>query len=84
MELIYNSDNADLCRQVLASIAIVYRPITLQELTSLVEILEDMSNDLESLREIIGFCGSFLTIRGDIIYFVYQSVKDYFFFRKGI
>ncbi|KIM99418.1 hypothetical protein OIDMADRAFT_56552 [Oidiodendron maius Zn] len=65
--------------KVLASIAIVYRPITLQELTSLVEILEDMFNDLESLREIIGLCGSFLTIRGDVIYFIHQSVQDYIF-----
>jgi hypothetical protein len=41
MEQICNSDNADLCKQVLASIAIVYRPITLKELTSLVEVPAD-------------------------------------------
>jgi hypothetical protein len=79
MEQICNSDNADLCKRVLASIAIVYRPITLKELTSLVEKLEEMSDDLESLIEIIGLCGSFLAIREDIIYFVHQSVKDYLF-----
>jgi hypothetical protein len=79
MEQICNSDNADLCKRVLASIAIVYRPITLKELTSLVEKLEEMSDDLESLREIILLCGSFLAIREDIIYFVHQSVKDYLF-----
>ena len=77
VEQIYNSDNADLCKQILASIAIVYQPITLKELTSLVEMLEDMSNDLESLKEIIGLCGSFLTIREGTIYFVHQSAKDY-------
>jgi hypothetical protein len=79
MEQICNSGNADLCKRVLASIAIVYRPITLKELTSLVEMLEDMFDDLESLREIIGLCGSVLAIREDIIYFVHQSVKDYLF-----
>ena len=79
VEQIRNSDNADLCKRILASIAIVYQPITLKELTSLVEILEDMSDDLESLREIIGFCGSFLTIREGTIYFVHQSAKDYLF-----
>jgi hypothetical protein len=77
VEQIHNSDNADLCKQILASIAIVYQPITLKELTSLVEMLEDMSNDLESLEEIIGLCGSFLTIREGTIYFVHQSAKDY-------
>jgi hypothetical protein len=75
MEQICNSDNADLCKRVLASIAIIYRPITLKELTSLVEMPE--LDDLESLREIIGLCGSFLAIREDMIYFVHQSVKDY-------
>ena len=77
MVQICNSDNADLCKRILASTAIVYRPITLKELTSLVEILEEMSDDLESLQEIIGLCGSFLTIREDTIYFVHQSAKDY-------
>src|SRR5204863_7968109 len=38
-----------------------------------------MSDDLESLREIIGICGSFLTIREGTIYFVHQSAKDYLF-----
>jgi NACHT domain/Heterokaryon incompatibility protein (HET) len=79
VEQICNSDNADICKRILASIAIVYQPITLKELTSLVEMLEDMSDDLESLGEIIGHCGSFLTIREGTIYFVHQSAKDYLF-----
>jgi hypothetical protein len=77
VEQICNSDNADICKRILASIAIVYRPITLKELTSFIEILEDMSDDLESLGEIISLCGSFLTIREGTIYFVHQSAKDY-------
>jgi hypothetical protein len=79
MEQIRHSDDAGLCKRVLALLAIVYRPITLQELTSLVEMLEDMADDLESLREVIGLCGSFLTIRTDTIYFVHQSAKDFLF-----
>ncbi len=39
--------------------------------------LEDMSDDSESISEIIGLCGSFLTIRDGTIYFVHQSAKDY-------
>jgi hypothetical protein len=79
MAQICNSDNADICKRILASTAIVYRPITLKELTSLVEMPEDMSDDLESLGEIIRLCGSFFTIREDTIYFVHQSAKDYLF-----
>ena len=71
---IRNSGYAKLCNRILASIAIVYRPVTLIELTSLIE---DTSDDIESLEEIIGFCGSFLTVRKGAIYFVHQSAKDY-------
>ena len=70
-------DDVDICKRVLALIAIVYRPITLEELTSLIKMHEYMADDLESLREIIGLCGSFLTIRQNTIYFVHQSAKDF-------
>ncbi len=71
MKQIRNSDYTNICNQILASIAIVYRPVTLTELTSLIDVLEDMSDDTEAIREIIGFCGSFLTVRKDTIYFVH-------------
>jgi hypothetical protein len=70
-------DNSTLYKRILASIAIVYRPVTLTELTSLIDVLEDISDDIQSLQEIIGFCGSFLTVRKDVIYFIHQSAKDY-------
>jgi hypothetical protein len=81
MEQIRNSEDADLCKRILASIAIVYQPITLKELTSLVEMLEDMADDPESVQEIIGLCGSFLTLREGTIYFVHQSAKDFLFMK---
>jgi hypothetical protein len=78
MQQISESDGAEMCRQVLASTAILYRPVTISELVALVEQLEDL-DDLESVREIIGFCGSFLTLREDTVYFVHQSAKDFLF-----
>jgi hypothetical protein len=77
LEQLYRSEEANLCKQILALTAVLYRPITLEELTSLVEMLEDTSDDLESLREIVGLCGSFLTVREGTVYFVHQSAKDY-------
>jgi hypothetical protein len=77
MKQIRNSNYTNLCNRILASIAIVYRPVTLPELASLMDVLEDMSDDVESLQKIIGFCGSFLTVRKDAIYFVHQSARDY-------
>ena len=70
-------DDTDMCKRVLAFITIVYRPITLEELTSLIEMHEDIADNLDSIQEIIGLCGSFLTIRQGTIYFVHQSAKDF-------
>ncbi|KAK3946552.1 NACHT domain-containing protein [Pseudoneurospora amorphoporcata] len=71
------SHHSDPCKRVLAVAAIVRRPISLQELTTLVEIPNIICDDLESLEEIIRLCGSFLTIRERTIYFVHQSAKDF-------
>lgn len=79
---ISESEDAEICRQVLASVAILYRPVTVLELTALVEQLNDLADDLESVREIISLCGSFLTLRNDTVYFVHQSAKD-FLLTKG-
>ncbi|KAM6513563.1 hypothetical protein FALCPG4_015956 [Fusarium falciforme] len=77
MEEIRGSDVADLCKQILAVVSVVYRPITLKELKGLVKSLEDFDDDLDTLKGIIGFCGSFLTVREGVIYFVHQSAKDF-------
>jgi hypothetical protein len=78
MNQISKSDGAKICWQVLALTAILYQPVTISELVALVEQLEDL-DDLESVREIVGFCGSFLTLREDTVYFVHQSAKDFLF-----
>jgi hypothetical protein len=78
MDQISESDSAEICLQVLASTAILYRPVSVPELAALVEQLEDL-DDLESVREIVGFCRSFLTLREDTVYFVHQSAKDFLF-----
>jgi hypothetical protein len=62
---------------MLALVTIAYRPITLKELISLVEIPKDIADDLESVREIINLCGSFLTIQEDTVYFIHQSAKGF-------
>jgi hypothetical protein len=77
MQHMSRSDDADLCKDILALIAVVYRPITLEELPCLSEELWDLANDLNSVRQIVGLCGSFLTIRNGTVYFVHQSAKDF-------
>jgi hypothetical protein len=70
------SDDAELCKQVLALDALLYLSITLQELVALAESL---IADETHLGQIIGFCGSFLTLREDTVYFVHQSAKEFLF-----
>ncbi|KAH8821891.1 hypothetical protein F5884DRAFT_105145 [Xylogone sp. PMI_703] len=68
--------NDDLCKQVLTTMTVTYRPITLNELTVLAGIPQ-YSNDIETLREAVELCGSFLTIRGNTVYFIHQSAKEF-------
>jgi hypothetical protein len=77
IQQIYKSDYIDLCKRILAVATIVRRPISLHELTSLVDILEGVSDDTESLMEIVALCGSFLTVRERTVYFIHQSAKDF-------
>ncbi|KAI3571568.1 NACHT domain-containing protein [Fusarium oxysporum f. sp. albedinis] len=70
-----DSKDAGLCKEVLAIASVVYRPITLDELKVLIVSLEDLDQD--DLEEIIRSCGSFLTLREGVIYFVHQSAKDF-------
>jgi hypothetical protein len=76
MQQIGASDDAELCKQVLASTGLVYRPLTLAELATLTERLEDFTDEAE-VREIVGLCGSFLTLREDTVYFVHQSAQHF-------
>jgi hypothetical protein len=76
MQQMNESNDAEICHCVLASIAILYRPVTVLELVALVAQLEDVSDDV---REIISLCGSFLTLRDNTVYFVHQSAKDFLF-----
>ncbi|KAH6977605.1 NACHT domain-containing protein [Ilyonectria destructans] len=75
MEQISTSNDAKLCKEILAIASVIYRPITLEELKVLVESLDDLDQD--DLEEIIKSCGSFLTLREGVIYFVHQSAKDF-------
>ncbi|KAM5349003.1 hypothetical protein ACJ41O_008826 [Fusarium nematophilum] len=77
MEYILSSPNAQLCRQILATVAIVYRTVTLQELVYLVPELRPFEEDPDEIKRMVKECGSFLNVRQDVVYFVHQSAKDF-------
>ena len=72
-----DAEDRELCTQILAVVSAVYRPVTFEELSSLVDMPAGITGDYEALSEIIGLCGSFLTLQEHTISFVHQSAKDF-------
>lgn len=76
---VLESDDSVACKDILAVVSVTYRPVNLLELVSLTRCLEDLRDDMGSLREIIGQCGSFVTLgpKDNVVYVVHQSAKDF-------
>jgi hypothetical protein len=69
--------NADICRSLLCTAAIAYRPLYFAEMGSLRSLACRATALAETARKIVAMCGSFLTIREEQVYLVHQSAKDY-------
>ncbi|KAL7904026.1 hypothetical protein GGI35DRAFT_247022 [Trichoderma velutinum] len=79
MQQIHGLEDSDtkFCYQILATVLLVHRPVTLAELGSLIESPDDNPAYAELIDRAIGFCGSFLTVRDSRVYVIHQSAKDY-------
>ncbi|KAL7935407.1 hypothetical protein V8C35DRAFT_272036 [Trichoderma chlorosporum] len=75
IDLLVRNDQ-DRCRNVLATMAVAYQPLSLETLPVMCG-LKDRLARAEPLKILVRMCGSFLTIRENIVYFVHQSAKDY-------
>ncbi|KAL2890635.1 Vegetative incompatibility protein HET-E-1 [Ceratocystis lukuohia] len=73
---ISESRHAQLYKEVIAKVLVVYRPITLEELGALVKALKDFNR--EDIEEVVASCGSLFTLHNNVVSFVHQSAKDYF------
>jgi hypothetical protein len=79
----------ELCRGVLAAATAMYRPPHLAELRILSGLPPNLSSTYESVAKIVDMCGSFLTIRDNIVYTIHQSAQEFlsadtFIFPSGI
>ncbi|CAG8944662.1 unnamed protein product [Penicillium salamii] len=79
MEHIQNleAEDSELCKRILAIVAIAYRPIALKELPALVEIPDYVLKKDQHLVALIADCGSFLSLRGRTVSPVHQSATDF-------
>ncbi|KAL1885349.1 hypothetical protein Cpir12675_006982, partial [Ceratocystis pirilliformis] len=73
---ICSSDDAQLCKDIIANVLVTYRPVTWDELYVLVEAFDGLEK--EDVKQAVSLCGSFLTVHKNVVSFVHQSAKDYF------
>ena len=71
-------EEVEVCVQILCTITLACRPLHLNEMGVIAGLSEDLYNDSQALQDLVGSCGSFLTLREETVYFVHQSAKDYF------
>jgi len=69
--------NAEICRLLLSTACVAYRPLYLAEMGSLCGLPGQASVLVKNVRTIVAMCGSFLTVKDDHVYFIHQSAKDY-------
>jgi hypothetical protein len=67
-------DIGRLCKQVLRTVAVAYRPLMLDELAPMAELHEESTEDI---GELVNLCSSYLILREKTIRFLHQSAKDY-------
>ncbi|OAG11168.1 WD40 repeat-like protein [Paraphaeosphaeria sporulosa] len=69
--------NPELCRRILSTVVVTYRPLHLQELYVLADLPNQGSSVEQTTTAMVNMCGSFLTIRGNHVYVIHQSARDF-------
>ena len=78
MDRILQSEDSILYKQILSTILVAYRPLSLDEFINMTDLPDDLSDgDDEALLGIISGCRSFLTIRGRTVLFIHSSAKEF-------
>ena len=74
---------AGYCRYIVRSITLAFRPLKLRELAVAVGLPKDQFRDVQAVVDLVGRCGSFLSVREEIVSFIHLSAKDYFTLGNG-
>lgn len=73
----YSKDVKENCQKILSTVSLAFRPLNLQELITIAVLPEQYSQTPKSIRYLIDHCGSFLTVRNDLVQFIHLSAKDH-------
>jgi hypothetical protein len=74
---------AGYCRDILRSITLAFRPLQLEELAATAGLPRDKFRDVQAVADLVGRCGSFLTVREGVVSFIHLSAKDFFTLGNG-
>lgn len=77
MANIPDDEYVGLCYRTLRIMTIAQRPLTLKEIAVLGHMQSELCDDMPSMHNLASSCGSFLTIRNGVVYFVHQSARDF-------
>jgi hypothetical protein len=69
---------AGYCKAALWSITLAFRPLQLGELAVAAGLPRDQFRDVQAVADLVGRCGSFLTVREGVVSFIHLSARDYF------
>jgi NACHT domain len=83
IEHLPDSDDREYCIRVLRITTLAYRPLHLKEFVFAADLPDKEFADSGDISDLINQCGSFLTIRDEMVYFVHQSAKDFLSSTKG-
>ena len=70
-------DDLIIRQEILSTMVMASQPLRVHEIQSLINAVGVEYEDFDCIEEVRA-CGSFFTIRDDVVYFVHQSAKDYF------
>ena len=69
--------------RIFSTATIIYHPLYLKELVATAGLLEKSFHDMQLSNKLVDLCSLFFTMQEETIYFIHQSVKDYFSTSKG-
>jgi hypothetical protein len=71
------------CTDILRSATLAYRPLRLEEVAVAAGLPTNEFSHAQGVIDLVSRCGSFLTVREGVMFFVHLSAKDYFTSGKG-
>ena len=77
MQRTTDHDDMKFCMRILGSMISACQSMRKSDVAAFARLPGDVARDTESVKELVQLCGSFLTIRGDLVTFVHHSARKY-------